>query len=162
MSSVNKRNKSWKSWRDLKYQILERDNFDCFYCGIKVNVFKAAEEADNTCAHIDHLLPQCQGGSDAASNLVTACRSCNCTKGKKSLEEYRRYVDLRDHEYIRAQYFLRQILDECDDLPFRKQLKAMLVWLENRYKPSLFPGEIDRMYPENRKKNNKTSEEWLK
>ena len=43
----------------------------CFYC--KRALF-------STGATIDHVLPSVAGGSDALSNLVPACRSCNSSK----------------------------------------------------------------------------------
>lgn len=46
----------------------------CRYCG---------KEADTA----DHIIPTHQGGTDSASNLVAACRRCNCSKGKYRLPE---------------------------------------------------------------------------
>lgn len=37
---------------------------------------------------LDHLIPQLRGGEDDANNLVTACRSCNSSKGAKDLLEW--------------------------------------------------------------------------
>ena len=48
----------------------------CSYCG----------GADHL--SLDHLIPQLRGGEDDASNLVTACRSCNSSKGAKDLLEW--------------------------------------------------------------------------
>lgn len=44
----------------------------CRYCG------QAADTAD-------HIVPVHKGGSDDASNLVAACRTCNCSKGTERL-----------------------------------------------------------------------------
>lgn len=46
----------------------------CRYCG------QAADTAD-------HIIPVRKGGADDASNLVAACRSCNCSKGTERLPE---------------------------------------------------------------------------
>jgi HNH endonuclease len=37
---------------------------------------------------LDHLIPRLRGGEDAADNLVTACRSCNSSKGSRDLLEW--------------------------------------------------------------------------
>jgi 5-methylcytosine-specific restriction endonuclease McrA len=46
----------------------------CRYCG------RAADTAD-------HIIPRHKGGTDDASNLVAACRTCNCSKGVERLPE---------------------------------------------------------------------------
>ena len=38
--------------------------------------------------HIDHLVPLSRGGSNAPSNIVLACPSCNCSKGAKMPHEW--------------------------------------------------------------------------
>ena len=45
---------------------------ECSYC---------AKTADT----IDHVWPRSRGGDDHPNNLVPACRSCNSSKGTKSL-----------------------------------------------------------------------------
>ena len=45
----------------------------CVYCGSTHNL------------SLDHLIPRLQGGEDAADNLVTACRSCNSSKGSRDV-----------------------------------------------------------------------------
>jgi len=44
----------------------------CAYCG---------KHADTT----DHVWPRSRGGDDHSNNLVPACRSCNSSKGNRSL-----------------------------------------------------------------------------
>ena len=54
----------------------------------------------NSCAYcnstedltIDHMIPLSRGGSQWASNLVPACRSCNSTKGDKTPIEFADYT----------------------------------------------------------------------
>jgi hypothetical protein len=36
----------------------------------------------------DHVIPKCQGGSNAAENIVLACRSCNFAKGGRTPEQW--------------------------------------------------------------------------
>jgi 5-methylcytosine-specific restriction endonuclease McrA len=54
--------------------VLKRDR-KCVYCGDKKNLT------------IDHVLPRSRGGQDALSNLVAACRSCNCRKSNRTPAE---------------------------------------------------------------------------
>ena len=48
----------------------------CAYCG---------DAADLS---LDHVIPRLRGGDDEPSNLVTACRSCNSSKGARDLLEW--------------------------------------------------------------------------
>lgn len=52
----------------LRYEILRRDHHACRYCGAK---------APDVKLNVDHVIPQALGGSDAPTNLVTACADCN-------------------------------------------------------------------------------------
>lgn len=51
----------------------------CYYCG---------NENPDT---IDHIFPKSLGGTNRQDNLVLACKSCNCSKGQMTVEEYRAY-----------------------------------------------------------------------
>ena len=68
--SLNRRNIIW------------RDKNICQYCGNRFAV------PDLT---MDHIIPQCKGGEDSWTNLVTSCKGCNTDKGYKSLKEYGKY-----------------------------------------------------------------------
>ena len=60
------------AWEVLRKRVLERDGWQCQYCG------KMLEGSDATA---DHILAKENGGIDEMSNLVAACRKCN---GEKS------------------------------------------------------------------------------
>lgn len=62
------------------YVILERDGYQCAYCGVVS--FK-----DRKRMHLDHIVPRKLGGEDIASNLITACKYCNISKGKRKLDK---------------------------------------------------------------------------
>ena len=51
-----------------------RDGFSCGYCGRDL---RRAAPAEVT---LDHLMPRYSGGSNDATNLITACRSCNSSR----------------------------------------------------------------------------------
>ena len=53
-------------------------NSPCFYCG---------QEGFN---ELDHVIPLSRGGAHSYGNLVSACRSCNASKGNKFITEWRR------------------------------------------------------------------------
>lgn len=59
--------------RRFGLQVKTRDGNKCVYCS-------AADDLT-----LDHVVPLSRGGSNTAENLVTACRSCNSSKGAKVL-----------------------------------------------------------------------------
>jgi 5-methylcytosine-specific restriction endonuclease McrA len=75
---IMKRNGSSTRWRKLRLFVLKRDDYTCYYCGI------------TTANTVDHLTPLHKGGTDELSNLVTACKHCNYSKGSKTEQEYNR------------------------------------------------------------------------
>lgn len=60
-----------------RFRILQRDNFRCQYCG------KTAQ--DDITLEIDHITPLCCGGTGDDTNLITACKPCNRSKGGRQL-----------------------------------------------------------------------------
>lgn len=62
---------------------MKRDRFQCTYCG-----------APGTDAEleIDHIIAVARGGSHHISNLTTACRACNSSKGAGDAKALRRPV----------------------------------------------------------------------
>lgn len=61
--------------------LLSSTDGGCAYCGT---------ELDESTVQVDHVDPF---GPDCASNYLPSCRSCNSTKGRKSLPEFRAYVE---------------------------------------------------------------------
>lgn len=73
-----------RSWRDaisqaVRATIAIRDGNACVYCGCRTGPFE-----------IDHVFPFSRGGSSKIDNLAIACRPCNRSKGKKTVEEWLR------------------------------------------------------------------------
>lgn len=54
-----------------------RDGFLCSYCGADLH------EVSPRHITLDHLTPQCRGGSHHTTNLVTSCLSCNSRRQNK-------------------------------------------------------------------------------
>lgn len=61
-----------------RWRILDRDGFRCAYCG-------ASSLDDDVKLHLDHIVPIAKGGLDIASNMVTSCKECNLSKGKRRM-----------------------------------------------------------------------------
>ncbi|MXW46641.1 MAG: HNH endonuclease [Gammaproteobacteria bacterium] len=93
----------------------------CYYCGSKSNL----------CA--DHLIPRMRGGPDASDNLISACRSCNSSKGGSDLLSWmdrkgwfppllllRRYMKIVARHCQKNEWLDLQLdcLDNGPDMPF--------------------------------------------
>jgi len=76
-------------------QIKARDGWACVYCG-------STAETSGAHVHLDHLVPRSTGGQDVATNLVTACRSCNSARHDMPLATWCRLRGL-DARAIRRQ-----------------------------------------------------------
>jgi hypothetical protein len=59
----------------LRFNIFERDNFTCQYCG---------KRPPEVVLEIDHIIPVSKGGETEHENLLTACFECN--RGKSAFE----------------------------------------------------------------------------
>jgi len=67
---LNGRGSHWIA-TSLRLAIYLRDSFLCQYCG------RDLHDASPREVTLDHLTPQCRGGTHEPRNLVTACLSCN-------------------------------------------------------------------------------------
>lgn len=65
-------------WVAIRNRIFRRDDFTCRYCGERGGELEC-----------DHVVPIARKGTNEDSNLVTACRRCNQSKGAKLLKEWR-------------------------------------------------------------------------
>jgi hypothetical protein len=76
----------------LRFEILRRCNFACYYCGIPAALGAKV-------LHVDHVIPVALGGTNDPWNLVAACWDCNAgkTNGVPSAELVRRVRE--DHYY---------------------------------------------------------------
>ncbi len=57
-----------------KRGVLERDHYQCAYCG-------------KTAMTVDHIVPRSQQGTNTWKNTVAACGTCNQRKANRTLKE---------------------------------------------------------------------------
>lgn len=62
--------------------LFARDHYRCVYCDRPQAALRERE-----CLTRDHLIPLSRGGTNAWTNVVTACSSCNARKGNHLPEE---------------------------------------------------------------------------
>lgn len=63
-------------------------NRECSYCGISEE-YHLDIYSENM--HQDHIIPLLHLGGYTKNNIIPACKSCNCSKGSKNLDEYYDY-----------------------------------------------------------------------
>ena len=66
---------------DIVNHVFKRDDYTCQYCGSKKDIT------------IDHVHPIVRSGTHESQNLCVACRTCNCSKGAKTVEEFLIYLE---------------------------------------------------------------------
>lgn len=101
----------------VRYEVLRRCNFACFYCGLPAPV---------VILEIDHLHPKSRGGSDDEWNLVAACQECNAGKLDgvpdpdtidRARSGYCAYVAGREPDRIFCTFCRLPIMPECPGEP---------------------------------------------
>jgi 5-methylcytosine-specific restriction endonuclease McrA len=65
--------------RNLRQRIIERDGPRCVYCD---------EDLSSAEIHMDHVIPESQGGETTYNNLQVTCRKCNLAKGVLTESEF--------------------------------------------------------------------------
>lgn len=63
--------------------LLDRDDWTCKHCGIKVHDMSKGDWNTPNKAHIDHIIPISKGGNSTPENLQVLCRTCNLSKKDK-------------------------------------------------------------------------------
>jgi len=64
---------------NLRRRVIDRDGYHCVYCD---------EDLTNSEIHMDHVVPESQGGLTTYDNLQVTCRKCNLAKGILSESEF--------------------------------------------------------------------------
>ncbi|MFH1646586.1 MAG: HNH endonuclease [Chloroflexota bacterium] len=63
--------------KKLRFDVFNRDNFTCQYCGRKT---------PDVILELEHIIPSSKGGTDELDNLITSCFECNRGKGVSLLD----------------------------------------------------------------------------
>lgn len=87
--------------KDKRLAIYLRDAFTCLYCLADLH---GAAPFDIT---LDHIKTSADGGSNSETNLVTACRGCNCERQDKPLACFAG-IETRKHIYRNTRRSLRR------------------------------------------------------
>lgn len=66
----------------------------CFYCGFDPRQATGKRER----LSVEHKNPKSRGGTNEDQNLALSCRSCNSSKGTKTVEEFRAFCAMREFE----------------------------------------------------------------
>lgn len=78
---VNKHGSKWIR-KAKRVAIYMRDDWTCVYCETSLRA------APTSACTLDHVVPRSAGGSNDASNLVTACLTCNATRRDMRLRDF--------------------------------------------------------------------------
>ena len=65
--------------KNLRRMVIERDGERCVYCGLDLTGMEI---------HLDHVVPESQGGETTYDNLQVTCRKCNLDKGILTENEF--------------------------------------------------------------------------
>ena len=71
---------------NLRRRVIERDGLHCVYCD---------DDLSNSEIHMDHVIPESQGGATDYNNLQVTCRKCNLAKGVLSESEFTEKLKVR-------------------------------------------------------------------
>ncbi len=86
-----------QAWRQLRVLVLDRDNW---WCQVRVSakcVPNLRYGARN--AHVDHVVPRAQGGTDHPSNLRACCMRCNLHLGAQLGRQRQQQAKQRSRSY---------------------------------------------------------------
>ena len=81
-----------------EYSSDEYFNNSCAYCGAKCELEQ------------EHFIPVTKGGEYTKNNIITACRSCNASKGNRDFDEWYKNKDFynKDRENKIKQYLMEE------------------------------------------------------
>ena len=88
--------------REKRLAIYLRDGMACCYCGAAIE--------DGVRLSLDHLIPYSQGGPHHESNLVTACKRCNDSRGARDWRLFAKKVAAYLNNDIEARQIISHIL----------------------------------------------------
>lgn len=87
---------------EKRLAIYLRDGLACAWCGRGV-------EEEGMKLTLDHLTPRSKGGSNDATNLVTACCTCNSSRGNRSIAVFAKAVAIYVNHGVTAKAVLATV-----------------------------------------------------
>ena len=93
----------------------------CFYCGIFLE--------DLVTMTIDHVVAGPKP-DHSLTNLVPACRSCKCSKGPKSLEEFRFWRSMQAFQQISGVSFSAEQVNYLERIGVKLEIPSHKFWFE--------------------------------
>lgn len=84
--------------KDVQQEVWNKTDGRCWYCGEKTSQSLTGINGESIKMKftVDHFVSLSYGGTDEISNLVPACWSCNTSKQKRSLEEWKDSLRWKD------------------------------------------------------------------
>lgn len=134
---------SKKCLKPHRERLLRKQNNRCWYCGCNL-ILDKEKYLDSQSYCVDRLTPVIKGGSNLKTNLVAARRLCNSQKSRKSLDEYRRWLQLKQCKNTRAAGLaglLRLALRENIQTLFNAESAQAIECLESQAIAIEFSGE---------------------
>lgn len=105
-----------------RFDIFERDNFTCQYCG---------EKPPQIVLVIDHIYPVSKGGKNDKDNLITSCFNCNSGKSdsiiKKTPQKIKENLKNLEEKKIQLEAFYKY-QTKIDNLIEKKVEQLSEVW----------------------------------
>ena len=83
---MNKHGSRWIR-PEKRAALYERDGWECVYCGRGPRDKRNPQQA-MVILTLDHITPRSHGGGNESTNLVTACKTCNSSRGDRSITDY--------------------------------------------------------------------------
>ncbi|HSH03000.1 MAG TPA: HNH endonuclease [Anaerolineae bacterium] len=80
--NVPRRDMTWS-----RRAVLERDNWQCIYCGVKAGDTNGRRSYSRTDFTLDHIIPRSRGGHNSWGNTACACTKCNHRKADRTPHE---------------------------------------------------------------------------
>jgi 5-methylcytosine-specific restriction endonuclease McrA len=100
---------------EKRLAIYARDGFACVFCG--------ADEGECLLT-LDHVLPRELGGTHEATNLITACLSCNSSKRDVTMREWFRILRDKGIDTVKLSGRIRVHVARKIDVQLGKKLLA--------------------------------------
>lgn len=104
-NNMNTRQENWQgmNWitQRKRLAIYLRDGCACKWCGAAVE--------DGVKLTLDHVKPHSKGGTNDESNLITACKRCNDSRGARSLKAFAAAVATYLNHGVQAEAILAEV-----------------------------------------------------